>query len=194
MSTVEMERPETQRPQDAPKAPAAAVLAAVRAASPEEVEQVRRQSQILEGAAPEDILAWALESYFPRFTMATGLGPEGCVIISMLARIEPRVHIFNLDTGYQFAETLALRERIMDKYGMTIALERPEATVAEYERGQWRPGLYGPARPLLLRPQGGRAASCLAEFRRLGDRHPSRSGAHPCQHAALSAGIASSAW
>ena len=73
------------------------------------------QSRCLEGRKPEEILAWAVETYFPRFTMATGLGPEGCVIISMLAKIEPRIDIFNLDTGYQFAETLELRERINAK-------------------------------------------------------------------------------
>ena len=94
--------------------------------SPETLALLESQSRRLESATAEEILAWAIDSYFPRFTMATGLGPEGCVIISMLAKIEPRVYVFNLDTGYQFAETLALRERIMDKYGMPIHLERPE--------------------------------------------------------------------
>jgi len=51
----------------------------------------------------------------------------------MLAKLEPRVYVFNLDTGYQFAETLALRERMMEKYAMPIHLERPEQSVAEYE-------------------------------------------------------------
>jgi phosphoadenosine phosphosulfate reductase len=97
------------------------------------------ESGRLESATAEEILAWAIERYFPHFTMATGLGPEGCVIISMLAKLEPRVHVFNLDTGYQFAETLALRERIMDKYGMSIHLERPEQTVAEYEAANGGP-------------------------------------------------------
>jgi phosphoadenosine phosphosulfate reductase len=88
----------------------------------------------LEHASAEEILAWAVERYFPRFTMATGLGPEGCVIISMLARIEPRMYVFNLDTGYQFPETLELRRRIVDRYGMEIHLEKPELPVWEYER------------------------------------------------------------
>jgi phosphoadenosine phosphosulfate reductase len=87
----------------------------------------------LEGAAPEEVLAWAVDTYFPRFTMATGLGPEGCVIISMLAKIEPRTYVFNLDTGYQFPETLELRERIMEKYKVHIDLQRPELPVKEYE-------------------------------------------------------------
>ena len=80
-----------------------------------------------------------MDNYFPHFTMATGLGPEGCLIISMLARIEPRVYVFNLDTGYQFAETLALRERIRDKYSMEIHFERPELSVEQYETANGGP-------------------------------------------------------
>ena len=105
----------------------------VRTASADEIEWLTEKGRALEGSSPEEILAWAIETYFPRFAMATGLGPEGCVIISMLARIEPRVYVFNLDTGYQFPETLALRERIQEKYTVAIALERPELPVAEYE-------------------------------------------------------------
>jgi phosphoadenosine phosphosulfate reductase len=113
--------------------PGGSQAAAVRSASPEQIEWLARQSQALEGARPEDILAWAVQTYFPRFTMATGLGPEGCVIISMLARIEPGVYVFNLDTGYQFQETLQLRQRIAERYGMLIDLQRPELTVPQYE-------------------------------------------------------------
>jgi phosphoadenosine phosphosulfate reductase len=51
----------------------------------------------------------------------------------MLAEIEPSVRLFNLDTGYQFAETLALRERLRDRYGITVEYIRPETTVEEYE-------------------------------------------------------------
>jgi phosphoadenosine phosphosulfate reductase len=105
----------------------------VRTPSPDEIEYLDRKSHQLEGAAPEKILSWAVDTYFPRFTMATGLGPEGCIIISMLAKIEPRVYVFNLDTGYQFRETLELRERIMEKYGMTIDLQRPDLSVEDYE-------------------------------------------------------------
>jgi len=101
--------------------------------SAEEIAWLDEQSRRLEGSLAEEILTWAVERYFPRFTMATGLGPEGCVIIAMLAKIEPRVYVFNLDTGYQFPETLALRERIAEKYGMEVDLQRPDLSVEEYE-------------------------------------------------------------
>ncbi|MFZ1934238.1 MAG: phosphoadenylyl-sulfate reductase [Thermoguttaceae bacterium] len=110
-----------------------------RVADPEEIEWLRWQSIRLEGAAPEEILAWAVDHYFPRFTMATGLGPEGCLIISMLAKIEPRVYVFNLDTGYQFPETLELRDRIADRYGIVVDLQQPALSVEEYEAAHGGP-------------------------------------------------------
>jgi phosphoadenosine phosphosulfate reductase len=87
----------------------------------------------LNGASPSEILRWAVERFYPRLTMATAFGPEGCVILHMLAQIEPRVRVFNLETGYQFAETLALRDQIAERYGIEVELVRPDTTVAEYE-------------------------------------------------------------
>jgi phosphoadenosine phosphosulfate reductase len=66
--------------------------------------------------------------------MATAFGPEGMTIIHMLAEIAPSTPIFNLDTGYQFPETLALREKIVERYGIRVELKQPELTVAQYEQ------------------------------------------------------------
>ncbi len=79
----------------------------------------------LEQATPQEILRWAVTRFAPRFTMATAFGPEGMTLIHMLAEIAPETPIFNLDTGYQFAETLELRERVKDRYGIAVALKRP---------------------------------------------------------------------
>jgi phosphoadenosine phosphosulfate reductase len=65
--------------------------------------------------------------------MATAFGPEGCVILHMLAEIEPRVYVFNLDTGYQFKETLELRERIAKRYGIEVDFKRAATSVEAYE-------------------------------------------------------------
>jgi phosphoadenosine phosphosulfate reductase len=97
-------------------------------------ERLTEASQRLHDATPQEILQWAVEAYFPGLTMATAFGAEGCCILHMLAEIEPRVHVFNLDTGYQFQETLELRERIKDRYGIEVEMVRPDTTVEEYER------------------------------------------------------------
>ena len=93
----------------------------------------------LEDMSAQDVLRWGVEQYFPKLTMATAFGPEGCVIIHMLAEIEPRVRVFNLETGYQFEETLKLRERLFERYGIWVELVGAETTVAEYEAANGGP-------------------------------------------------------
>ncbi len=90
-------------------------------------------SSRLDAAHPREILAWAIERYHPKLMMATAFGPEGCVLLHLLAEIQPGVRVINLDTGYQFDETLQLRDRIATRYGIEVELIRPDTTVAEYE-------------------------------------------------------------
>jgi phosphoadenosine phosphosulfate reductase len=98
--------------------------------SPEEIAAANHR---LRAAPPQEVLRWAVEQFHPRLTMATAFGAEGCCLIHMLAEIEPAAHVFNLDTGYQFPETLQLRERVRERYGIEVELVRPDLTIAEYE-------------------------------------------------------------
>src|SRR5438105_14923016 len=95
--------------------------------------EIAAASERLSQAEPQAVLRWAVDQFFPKLTMATAFGAEGCCLIHMLAEIEPKIHVFNLDTGYQFPETLALRERIRERYGIEVELVRPETSVVEYE-------------------------------------------------------------
>src|ERR1700693_3750543 len=96
-------------------------------------EQIDVQAAQLADKSQQAILRWAVEALYSRLTMATAFGAEGCCLIHMLAEIEPRVRIFNLETGYQFPETLELREKIKQRYGIEVEYIRPEQTVPEYE-------------------------------------------------------------
>ena len=91
-------------------------------------------SASLETAEPPEIIRWAAERFGTRLTMATAFGPEGCAIIHWLATVAPNTHVFNLETGYQFRETLDLRDRLAKRYGIEVALEAPETSVEQYER------------------------------------------------------------
>jgi phosphoadenosine phosphosulfate reductase len=105
-------------------------------------ELISIANRILESKSPQEILRWAVENYHPRLTMATAFGAEGCCLMHMLAELEPAVYIFNLETGYQFPETLELRERIKVRYGIEVDMVRPDLSVAEYEADHGGP-LYG---------------------------------------------------
>jgi phosphoadenosine phosphosulfate reductase len=122
MDTVNIDLRPTEAQSAAPLEPTDELLA-----------ELAEASQSLDTAAPEAIIRWAVDRYYPQLTMATAFGPEGCVILSMLAEVQPATYVFNLDTGYQFKETLELRDRIAEKYGIEVELKRPALSVAEYE-------------------------------------------------------------
>jgi phosphoadenosine phosphosulfate reductase len=96
--------------------------------------EISRESERLEPAEPTEILQWATKRFAPRFTMATAFGPEGMVLIHILAEVAPQTPIFNLDTGYQFQETLELREEVKRRYGIEVELKRAAESVEDYER------------------------------------------------------------
>lgn len=97
------------------------------------LDEITRESDRLETATPQEIIDWAVRRFAPKFAMATAFGPEGMTIIHMLAEIAPRTPVFNLDTGYQFDETIELRNLVKRKYGIDVELKKPELTVQEYE-------------------------------------------------------------
>jgi phosphoadenosine phosphosulfate reductase len=121
-------------PSTRPAAPTAQEIAAGAKPSEELLAWLKGHSDRLEPATPQEILQWAVNEFAPKLTMATAFGPEGCTIIHMLAQIDPRVHVFNLDTGYQFRETLQLRDDIAKRYGIEVELKQPELPVVEYEK------------------------------------------------------------
>jgi hypothetical protein len=65
------------------KAHAIPAVDAPRLTTEEELETLACQSLALEKAAPEEIITWAVENYYPKLTMATAFGPEGCLILAM---------------------------------------------------------------------------------------------------------------
>ena len=44
----------------------------------------------------------------------------------MLAEVSPNTRVLNLETGYQFPETLELRERIREKFGIEVEYVRAQ--------------------------------------------------------------------
>ena len=111
-----------------------AVETLVRGPSHEVLDELAAANRLLEASSPQEIIRWAAERYGQRLTMATAFGPEGCVILHWLATVAPTTYVFNLETGYQFKETLNLRDRIAERYGLEVVLERPETSVEAYEQ------------------------------------------------------------
>lgn len=97
-------------------------------------EEVRRLAQDFEGKHPKEILRWATEKLWPRVEISTAFGPEGLVILDVAMQLERKMRVFTIDTGFLFPETLELKRRVEERYGIEIESLHPELSVEEQAR------------------------------------------------------------
>jgi phosphoadenylyl-sulfate reductase (thioredoxin) len=93
-----------------------------------DLDEVARQ---LEPRAADEILRWAAQRYAPRLAFATAFGPEGLVLLDLIARERLAIDVFTLDTGLFFPETYELWQRLEQRYGLVIRAVRPALDVDE---------------------------------------------------------------
>ncbi len=74
----------------------------------------------LETASAQEVLAYAVERFQPRLTMACSFQKEESVLIHMLTEITSDVRAFTIDTGVLFPETLETRKRFEDRFGLQL--------------------------------------------------------------------------
>ena len=65
----------------------------------------------LEAVSAQEVLAYAVERFHPRLKMACSFQKEESVLLHMLTEIEPGAHVFMIDTGVLFPETLQTWKR-----------------------------------------------------------------------------------
>lgn len=90
-------------------------------------------NQLFETYSAEAILEWALDRFGSTMAMTTALGPGGCSLVHMLSLRGAQVRIISLDTGYLFPETVSLKKRLEDRYGLSIEWVRPPSDRDKYE-------------------------------------------------------------
>lgn len=87
----------------------------------------------LEHASIDAILTWALETFGDRLGCTTALGYSGLVMLDHLRRLAPDLEIHFIDTRQHFPETLALRDRLADEWGIRITTLETRFGEAELE-------------------------------------------------------------
>jgi phosphoadenosine phosphosulfate reductase len=75
---------------------------------------------LVEQATAEEVLAYAVERFAPRLTMACSFQKEESVLVHMLTAVEPDARVFTIDTGALFPETLQTWKRFEERYGVKI--------------------------------------------------------------------------
>jgi phosphoadenosine phosphosulfate reductase len=76
--------------------------------------------QDLQNATAGDVLAYAVERFHPRLTTACSFQKEESVLLHMLTAIEPGAHVFMIDTGVLFPETLQTWKRFEERFGVDV--------------------------------------------------------------------------
>jgi phosphoadenosine phosphosulfate reductase len=84
-------------------------------------EELASINQTFEEAHPRDVVRWVLdESGLDRVAIASAFQAEGTAVMHMATQIRPDIPILFLETGYQFAETLAIKDRLADLMGLNV--------------------------------------------------------------------------
>lgn len=93
--------------------------------------EIRSLNEQFDAAPTEDILAWAWQRFGARAAIGTSFQGAGLVMLHLAKQNQLSFPVFTLDTGLLFPETLALKRRLEDFFGLTIESLEPDLTVEE---------------------------------------------------------------
>src|ERR1700716_3304954 len=74
----------------------------------------------LETASAEEVLAYGVERFHPRLTMACSFQKEESVLVHLLTAICPDPRVFTIDTGVLVPETLETWKQFEDRFGLKV--------------------------------------------------------------------------
>ena len=69
---------------------------------------------------PQQVLAWAFETFGNGVAISSAFGAEGMALIDMASRVRKDFRVFTVDTEFLFPETYSLVDRIEHKYEIKI--------------------------------------------------------------------------
>jgi phosphoadenosine phosphosulfate reductase len=97
-------------------------------------EELTARNAAFEDAHPGEIVRWALQdSGLERIAIASAFQAEGTVVMHLATHIRPDIPILFLETGFQFAETLAFKEQLTERLALNVVDLVGERTVAQQE-------------------------------------------------------------
>jgi phosphoadenosine phosphosulfate reductase len=102
-------------------------------------EEIGKLQIAAETWSPEQVLAWAFDSFEEAVAISSAFGAEGMALIDMASRVRQNFRLFTLDTEFLFPETYNLMDQVEQRYGIRIERVFPLNSPEEQER------IYGPA-------------------------------------------------
>jgi len=97
-----------------------AATLAVPAPSPQLAAELAAADERLDGRHPLEVLSWAVGRFGHDLVLASSF--QDCVLVDLVMRVDRRVAVLFIDTGFHFAETLAYLRRIERRYGIEVTV------------------------------------------------------------------------
>ncbi|MBX3236177.1 MAG: phosphoadenylyl-sulfate reductase [Nitrospiraceae bacterium] len=108
-------------------------------------QELKALSDSFESRQPWEVMEQALTMFKGSIVLACSFGAEDVALVDMMHRIDPQAPLFYLDTGFLFPETIEVRDRIVERYGLTphqvirmMSLLTPDQQTAQYGAGLWQ--------------------------------------------------------
>jgi phosphoadenosine phosphosulfate reductase len=98
--------------------------------TPEELAVVDAE---LESKSPKEVIRWVIDNFAVEdFALACSF--KELALLDMLLKEKPDARIFYIDTGFHFKETLELKSKIEELYGITVERRVPEVSLEDMEK------------------------------------------------------------
>lgn len=93
---------------------------------------IARENERLEALSPEERLAFAVETWGDDLLFTSSFGAQSVVLLHLWSRVARGRPVVMLDTGFLFPETLAYRDRLVERLGLTVKTLHPDSPNADF--------------------------------------------------------------
>jgi phosphoadenosine phosphosulfate reductase len=81
---------------------------------------MRERLRSLRAEDAPSVLEWAVGAFREKLALTVSFGGGGLVLAHLISRIDRSVPVLFLNTGFLFPETLALKDRFVEQYGINL--------------------------------------------------------------------------
>jgi phosphoadenosine phosphosulfate reductase len=90
------------------------------------------ESERLERATPEERLAFAVDTFGEDLLFTSSFGAQSAVLLHLWSRVARHLPVVFIDTGFLFPETLAYRDELVRRLGLTVQVLTPDVPNADF--------------------------------------------------------------
>jgi len=82
--------------------------------------EIEKLSNDFEAKAPQEIIAWAIDTFWPQIAMSSSFQTQSVPLLHMVSQIDRNLLIYFIDTGYHFWETAIFREQLASEWHLNV--------------------------------------------------------------------------